>query len=225
MTTRYHRLTRASVDRIVDGAPTGAEAAPVSALLAELRTAPIEPDSDGERLAVAAFRAAQSAPCLAPAVGPPRRPRLVRLAVKVAVVAAILAASSVAAATGDDVLPHLFVGDTRGAVPSARSPAPPARSTSTTSSRSVTPHTSPTGRPTTSAPAAPPAIVDACRAYQGTDPATRAKALDKHRYAALVAAAGGRDRVDQYCARLVLAAAPASTKAHPAHPPHPHPKH
>ncbi len=245
MDDRHRRVTRAAAEQIFDGVSRGAP--PVGVPIAELLTAAVpriaDRETPGERSAVAAFRAARRAP--EPAARTTVRHRRVTsvLAAKVIVAAAVLTGGGVAVADNADVIPRLFDQGTQHAVAPSRRPSPTSNAGSASAKASVP--RPPTGSPSPpgSAPSTglPPSLtlVSACRSYLDLSTSDRSKWITKHRYADLVSAAGGADRVDAYCAALLNApsivstsppsVAPSSPPApsskghgsHPSHPPHP----
>ncbi|MBQ0901467.1 hypothetical protein [Micromonospora sp. U21] len=216
------RMDQETAERLLGGTvEPSAGPRPVVLLLTAARAAPRPAELAGEDVAVLAFRrerhgrlhskparrAGEGFALAAPAVarGPARRSRsLAGFGGRAAVAALALVASggvALAAATG----------------PGPRPPHPP----TTTLPPPVDPPTvtAPvmggqvvSGAPATSGPA-PPAPVAAemagpCRAYQAVAGGDRGAALDNPAYSGLIAAAGDRQRVADYCTR-VLAAGPA----------------
>ncbi|GAB3062320.1 hypothetical protein [Micromonospora schwarzwaldensis] len=217
------RLDQETVERLLAGSAGGARTAPPALVrfLDVVRSVPDAGELDGEAAAVAAFRAVRST---TPAAGPAARAIGLRpaavtagrpagagrraagdrparrfaglLGVKLAV--ATLAASltggvALAAVTGN--LPGTSrheappVGTTTGARPTAGSPHP---------ARPGRPATGPTaGAPDPSSPAG------LCAAYRAVTGTARRRALDAPAFAGLVAAAGGAERVADYCAALL----------------------
>ncbi|MBB5112844.1 hypothetical protein AB0K27_29365 [Micromonospora echinospora] len=173
-------LDQETVERLLAGRPGDTSSAPpgLMAVLAAVRTAPGTGELDGEAAAVAAFRKARRA----------RRRRRVSFGVRVAVsaLAASLTSGVALAATGN--LPHAA----RPAAPPVGT-APPAPS-----ARPALPAVSPATR--TPQQSAPPGL---CVAYRVLAEADRGRALATPAFRDLVAAAGGRDRVPDYCAALL----------------------
>jgi hypothetical protein len=60
-----------------------------------------------------------------------------------------------------------------------------------------------------------PSLVGLCTAFQAGAGADHGKALDSPAFQALIAAAGGKDKVDAFCTNL-LATAPGHPTAHPS---------
>ncbi|MBP1782350.1 hypothetical protein J3R08_002200 [Micromonospora sp. HB375] len=173
-------LDQETVERLLAGRPGDTSSAPpgLVAVLAAVRTAPGTGELDGEAAAVAGFREARRA----------RRRRRVRFGVRVAVsaLAASLTGGVALAATGN--LPHVARPaatpvDAAPPVPSAR-PALPALSPATRAAQQ----------------SAPPGL---CVAYRALAEADRGRALETPAFSDLVAAAGGHERVPDYCAALL----------------------
>ncbi|WFE65648.1 hypothetical protein [Micromonospora sp. WMMD714] len=204
-------VDRAEAERLLDstalGVPSSADD-PLARLLAAA-AAPARPgELAGEQAAMAGFRAARGA--AAPVPGRRRR----RLTTGVVAWIAGLAVTATAGVA--------FAAVTLDDRPAERAPGP-VPSASDTGSTSPTPHRpdDPSRRPT-AAPggvspgtAVPPATpshgkptgnggwTGQCRAYLAKPPEQRAKALTKPGFAGLVAAAGGPERVEEYCRALV----------------------
>ncbi|MBU8859862.1 MULTISPECIES: hypothetical protein [unclassified Micromonospora] len=172
-------LDQETVERLLAGRSGDRSSAPpgLVAVLAAVRTAAGTGELDGEAAAVAAFREARRA----------RRHRRVRFGVRVAVaaLAASLTGGVALAATGN--LPH-----------AARPAAPPVTASPTPSARPSPPAGSPA--PRTPHPSSPPGL---CLAYRAVAEPQRGRALSTPAFSDLVAAAGGRDRVPDYCAGLL----------------------
>jgi hypothetical protein len=62
-----------------------------------------------------------------------------------------------------------------------------------------------------------PSLVGLCHAVDAGNKDDHGKALENPAFTALITAAGGKDKVDAFCATL-LAAASAAPKEHPSHP-------
>ncbi|WP_434739965.1 hypothetical protein [Micromonospora sp. SH-82] len=212
---------RGDLDRLLDGARTGTPSAdePLARLLADAAGPPRPGDLAGEQAALAAFRAARSAP--APR---PRRHRsglrpLAWLAGFAAAATAGVAFAAVAVDGGGDPPPPPPVGTTAAPPPSGPATGRPTEPTPTETSASTDRPGSPTAattpaRPTdepdagtSEAPPSPSAAAGAnlhghCNAYLSKKPQQREKALTSPGFAGLVAAAGGADRVEEYCRAL-----------------------
>ncbi|MET7471102.1 hypothetical protein ACFYON_21170 [Micromonospora sp. NPDC005686] len=173
-------LDQETVERLLAGRSGDAPSAPLGlvAVLAAVRTAPGAGELDGEAAAVAAFHAARRV----------RRRRRFRFAARVAVsaLAATLTSGVAIAATGN-------------LRPATRPAAPPAVTAPPTPSARPSP---PAGTPArrTPQPSAPPGL---CVAYRALAETERGRALAAPAFTDLVAAAGGRSRVPDYCAGLL----------------------
>ncbi|RGC67498.1 hypothetical protein C5N14_19270 [Micromonospora sp. MW-13] len=200
-----HRMDQETVERLLAGSAVGPQAGPQALvrLLAAVRAAPRPEELRGEDAALRAFRVAHGTPAVpVPARGARRTVLTGLLGVK-----AVLAALAVAATGG------VTLAAVHGALPplagTVDRPAAPAPATG----RPV-PDGGPATRPSpagTRAPEVPPArLLTLCRALR--DEATQDRALTQTRYAQLVEAAGGRDRVTGWCAEALAEAGPdAST--------------
>jgi hypothetical protein len=188
------RLDRATAEHLLDGAGTGATSGheALGRLLAAAAAPPRDGELGGELAAMAAFRAARLTP-----VPEPRRPSMMKMAmaklltVKAAAVLAVTAAGGAALAT------------TTGAVPNPLSDKPNGAAVSAAPSR-------PGGDHPPSAAAGPdgggspsPSLHGLCRAYAAKGGVERGRSLDSSAFRVLVGAAGGKDRVEAYCARLL----------------------
>jgi hypothetical protein len=190
-------VERDDAEWLLAGTPGPAGGAVVDLLAAA--TAPARPhELAGEEAAVAAFRR----PGPSPVRKPGRRAVLAKLlTVKVAAAFTISAAGGVALAAAAGTLPELpgTSGISARPVPAAPPPAQPR-----------------TGRPDAlPAPPASPSLADLCREWAGD----KHRKLDGATYAPLVTAAGGREKVHAYCARLLAKSGPsASATAGPGTP-------
>ncbi|WMF04509.1 hypothetical protein [Micromonospora robiginosa] len=202
---------RAESDRRLDAAraapPAGADA--LTRLLAAAAAPPTGHDLDGEERALAAFRAARAAPAPAPARVPRRR---LRLAAAFSGLAATAVAGVAFAAVRLDRNPEPVVppvSTTAGTGPTGAGPSRPAPSGPGGQASGAAPSpTPPSTSPPTSAPPpggrpAPPPVdgklAGQCRAYLAKPERQRAKALTTPGFADLVAAAGGAEKVEDYC--------------------------
>ncbi|MEV0427324.1 hypothetical protein [Micromonospora sp. NPDC050495] len=195
-----HRMDQETVERLLVGPVSdpqdGTEV--LVRLLAAVRAAPHPHEFGGEAAALQAFRAARAGTAPLPAARPGRRrPRLLgaRLAL-----AGLLAAGSggvaLAAVTGTlPGLPGRVEPSVAPRVSGAGGPDSPAPSRD--------PSPAPAGRPTGSPDRPTAALTGLCTAYLAAPAADRRQALGTPPFADLVAAAGGPDRVDDYCDRLV----------------------
>jgi hypothetical protein len=171
--------------------------------LAQLITAaraPARPvELAGEEPVAAAFRAALTAP-------PPRRMFARLLAVKIAAGGLVLAAGgyAVAAAAGAVPGPSFRPAPTPAPVVTSAPAPPPGASVAAT----PTPTPSPTG-PSAPVPRPAEAYTGLCRAYLNAPVAQAARLLDTPPMRDLVAAAGGRDGVREFCADATAPPAPS----------------
>ncbi|MDG4781527.1 hypothetical protein O7614_17890 [Micromonospora sp. WMMD961] len=214
---------RASADTEAGQAP----ADPVARLLAAA-AGPVRPgELAGEEAALAAFRAARAEPSSVP--HPARRRRLTTgAAAWIGAVAVTATAGAAFAAVRQDWIPAPVAPEPPRASPTPDSP----RSGDNTRSPAETPpHGTPSPRPpspgTPSAAGAPPAhsppagpLHGQCRAWLAKKPDQREKALRTPGFERLVTAAGGAERVEEYCHRLVPEAKPSTpAKTTAPHPP------
>lgn len=202
-TNRSRRIDRATAEQLLAGA--GAGAAPGHDALAELLAAVSAPAASiragggelpGEQAAMAAFRSARLAPVppLVPASAAHRKRKMRTPAILAgALAAATLGGVAVAAGTGH--LPAAL-----GGKPVSSGPAPVA-------SKPALKRSEPTaGTLAGSADALPADLAELCRAYAADGaPGIRKPAdlLADHRFAPLVAAAGGPAAVAGYCAPVL----------------------
>ncbi|MGW3890758.1 hypothetical protein ACWD69_18880 [Micromonospora chokoriensis] len=210
--------------------PGSTPAEPVARLLAAA-AGPVRPgELAGEEAALAAFRAARAEP--SPSV--PHRARRRRLttgaAAWIGAVAVTATAGAAFAAVRQDWIPVPVAPE-----PPRASSTPDQGSTrsgeSARSSPETPSHGTPSPRPpspgTPSAAGAPPApsppagpLHGLCRAWLAKKPDQREKALRTPGFERLVTAAGGAERVEEYCHRLVPEAKPsAPAKTTAPHPP------
>ncbi|MCZ7474262.1 hypothetical protein [Micromonospora sp. WMMC273] len=197
-------LDQETVERLLAGRSGDAPPAPPAllAVLAAVRAAPGAGELDGEAAAVAGYRSARRMP----------RRRRVRFGVRMAVagLAASLTGGVALAATGN--------------LPRAARPAPPPIGTAPPApeTRPARPTGSP--GPGTPQPSAPPGL---CVAYRALAEPDRGRALATPAFSDLVTAAGGHDRVPDYCAGLLGDDDPpgradggpgGGRTAHPVHP-------
>lgn len=207
---------RAESERLLDtareGRPPAARADPLVHLLAAA-AAPGNPgELSGEEQALAAFRAARAT--AAPV--PHRAPRPRRLRVGVAAWVAGLAATATAGVAFAAVsldrpqepvappapgTPGSTGSGTAGSPTGAGGPTGGAPGSAAPSTGSA-----PTGGP--GRPAGTEQLAGLCRAYLAKPLGQRDRALATAAFADVVAAAGGTDRVDGFCARLVPNHAP-----------------
>jgi len=212
------RLDAASAERLIAGEDVGF--GDLSALLAAAAAPPRPQETAGETAALVAFRYAN----LGPYGGQRRRsaakPMWTRLAsIKAAAIAVALASAGVALAAGTGVLPDPFTSDPSTAAPSLTSGHPrttgrTAPGTTTTNGTSSAPSSS------TTAPGSA-GLKGLCEAYQAQAEKDHEKALDNPSYRRLIDAAGGRDKVDDYCVDLVGEPAGGRPSDHPGNTAHP----
>ncbi|GAA1770234.1 hypothetical protein [Luedemannella helvata] len=211
----------AAAESLLDG---GRDGPPELVELLARASAPARPtELAGEAAALAAFRAAQPA---TPGRGAARRRVITRLLTVKAATIAAFAVGGVAIAAGTGVLP----------TPGGDRPSGPGPGVATSGAATGTRPAA--GAPRTTAAlttAQPPAshaataaasLAGLCQAYTTVAGKNPEKALENRSFAALVTAAGGADRVDDFCARLTTAAATAPSpkvKSSPARPTPAHP--
>ncbi|MEU6756402.1 hypothetical protein [Streptomyces sp. NPDC046685] len=209
-THRSRRIDHDTAEQLLGGAR--ADLAPGHEALAGFLAALSAPTADGElageEQAVAMFRAARLHPAPAPApasrrwrsrsrrsVRSTRSVRTPAMLLSAKVAAAALAAAAVggvAVAAGTGHLPAALGGGPASGGPTPSAPAAagkPGESSAGLLSRPSTPVT--------------PALADLCRAYAAADGAQPAVVLADHRFAPLVAAAGGQGAVPDYCGPVV----------------------
>ncbi len=191
-----HRMDQETVERLLVGAVADAQDGPEALvrLFAAVRAAPHPHELSGEGAAVQAFRMARAGSV---PVSRPRRGFLTNLlGAKVALATLLTAATggvALAAATG--TLPGSS-GHDPAITPSAsigNGPTP-----TSDPDASATPGASPTDRPGGAA-----SLRGLCTAYRSEPGGNRREALKSPRFAELVTAAGGRERVAGYCAGLL----------------------
>ncbi|MEU8216835.1 hypothetical protein AB0C47_13800 [Micromonospora taraxaci] len=207
--------------------PGSTPAEPVARLLAAA-AGPVRPgELAGEEAALAAFRAARAAP--SPSV--PHRARRRRLttgaAAWIGAVAVTATAGAAFAAVRQDWIPVPVAPDPPrpSSTPDSPRSGDNTRSPAETPSRdTASPRPPSPGTPSAAAPPAhsPPAgeLHGLCRAWLAKKPDQREKALRTPAFERLVTAAGGAERVEEYCHRLVPEAKPpAPAKTTAPHPP------
>jgi len=223
---RSRRLDRRTAEEILDGAPGGRDHA-LNALLAAAAGAASEAELRGEHAAVAAFRAARLAPA-------PRARR--RLMIKIALAKLLtakfaVAAAATAAVTAGGVAAVAATGNLPGSPDShsASTSATIAASARSSVSTTEAPESShgdaksngagPSGSPS-------PSLVGLCHAYTAGAGSEHGKALESPAFTVLITTAGGKDKVDAYCAKALADADHASKGAVPSandHATQPHP--
>ncbi|MFC0033881.1 hypothetical protein ACFFMM_30590 [Micromonospora chaiyaphumensis] len=198
-----HRMDQETVERLLVGPVSDPQDGPQALVrfLAAVRADPHPQELSGEGAALQAFRRARAGDAVPVAVSPPRRRlRTGLLGAKLALGALLATATggvALAAVTGNlpgplgggggtPVTPSPGAGTDR---PAAPTPGP---------SRPVAPSAGPTDVPGT-----PSGLAGLCTAYRAKKNADRGHALEAPPFAALVAAAGGRDKVPGYCDGLL----------------------
>jgi hypothetical protein len=205
---RTRRVNAATSERLLAGGSVDDRYLPLAAVLAASARPARPAELIGLHQAVVGFRSAQLHP-----VPIPRRQSVVKtallklLTVKAAVVTTLaIGAGGVALAATTGTLPNPLNNHANPAASSARSSLGPAGSTG-----SHDPGASPS-----------PSLVGLCHAFTAGAGAEHGKALENPAFGALITAAGGKDKVDEYCAKL-LASASARPGAQPTGQPGDHP--
>jgi len=216
---RSRRLDRRTAEEILDGAPGGRDHA-LNAVLAAAAGAASEAELRGEHAAVAAFRAAR----LAPAPRPRSRSMIKIMLAKLLTTKLAVAAAAAAAVTAGGVAAVAATGNLPGSPDSSSVSTPATTPASATSSVSTTKAAESSHGDAKGAGAVPsgspsPSLVGLCHAYTAGAGADHGKALESPAFTVLVTTAGGRDKVDAYCAKVVADADHASKSAVPARPP------
>lgn len=191
-------MDQETVERLLVGPVADAQGGPevLVRLLAAVRAAPHPHELTGEGAALQAFRLARagSAPVL---VSRPERRFLTSLLGAKVALAALLAA-----ATGGVALAAV-TGTLPGPLGTEPATSPSASSGSHATSAS-TPDTSATAGPNrTDRPDGAASLKGLCTAYRNEPGESRGRALESPRFAELIAAAGGREKVPGYCERLL----------------------
>jgi len=212
---RPRQIDRDTAEHLLAGAVVGRHAGvdPLGDLLAAAASPPRGGEYPGEQAVMAAFRAADLG-----ATPEPRRASMIRtlvskvLTLKAAALLAGLAGGGIALAGVASVLP------TPSHNPPAvtASPAPGPGETSGTGKTGDTDKSrggdkSSTGDKTqgsdkTKDPYDSPSVVGLCHAYRAKDGSKRGKELDKPAFRELVTAAGGKDKVEAFCAAVLASA-------------------
>ncbi|WP_353898783.1 hypothetical protein ABUL04_19585 [Micromonospora harpali] len=223
-----HRMDQETVERLLTSSVGGPVASPVAGsvgsprggpeplvrLLAAVRAAPRPDELRGEGAALHAYRLARAA-STAPVTAARARPSLLAglLSAKAALAAlAIAATGGVALAAAHGALPQPL----GGAGEPAGAPASGQAALSGSAGRTAG---SPGGIRDPRVPPAP--LVVLCHRLRAE--ATADRALAEPRYADLVSAAGGRDRVLNWCAEALAASGPAAPTPTPMPTPTPTP--
>ncbi|NES31568.1 hypothetical protein GCE86_03750 [Micromonospora terminaliae] len=198
-----HRMDQETVERLLVGPVTDAQDGPQALVrfLAAVRADPHPQELTGEGAALQAFRQARAGDPVPVAVLPPRpRFRAGLLGAKLALGALLATATggvALAAVTGN--LP----GPLNGGGGATLTPSPGAGTDGSATptagrNRPGTPSAGPAGLPSS-----PSGLAGLCTAYRGKKNADRGHALESPPFAALVAAAGGREQVAAYCDALL----------------------
>lgn len=200
---RSRRLDRSTAERLLAGdqATTDTNADTTAAMLAVVLRAAAAPARPEELTREHSALAAYIAPAQLGPVPESRRPSMLKsalakaLTVKAAIIIAALGTSGVVLAASAGALPTPWSGtpDTPPATSRPATSAPPP----------VTPTERPsdTGRPADAGGAAAPSpsMPGLCEAYTAQVRENPGKALDNPAFQALITAAGGRDKVPDYC--------------------------
>ncbi|MET8910675.1 hypothetical protein [Micromonospora sp. NPDC004551] len=198
-----HRMDQETVERLLVGPVTDELDGPQALVrfLAAVRADPHPQELSGEGAAVQAFRRARAGDAVpVPVSRPPRRLHAGLLGAKLALAAVLAAATggvALAAVTGN--LPGPLGGG--GGAPLTPSPGAGTGGPATPTagpSHPATPSAAPTDRP-----GSPSGIAGLCTAYRAKKNADRGHALEAPPFAALVAAAGGPEKVPGYCDALL----------------------
>ncbi|MGC1215329.1 MAG: hypothetical protein WA890_29210 [Micromonospora sp.] len=194
-----HRMDQETVERLLVGPVVDPQHGPEALvrLLTAVRAAPRPHELTGEAAALRAFRMARAGLLPVAASRPQRRILAGLLSAKVALAALLLTATggvALAAATG--TLPGSLGGAGDDATPGATAGGHP--SPTAGPDPSATPTAGTSGRPTDS-----PSLIGLCTAYRAEANENRRRALETPRFAELVSAADGREKVPGYCDRLL----------------------
>ncbi|MGR6318348.1 hypothetical protein Q2K19_01065 [Micromonospora soli] len=191
-----HRMDQETAERLLGGPTVDAQDGPevLVQLLAAVRAAPHPHELSGEGAALQAFRMARAGSV--PAAARPERRLLTSLLAAKLALAALLAAGTggVALAAVTGALPGPFGTGGATTTPSGGDDRPSSTG-------------DPGGSPTPAAPTARPgslaALAELCTAYRAQPGEDRRGSLETPRFADLVAAAGGREKVPGYCNQLL----------------------
>lgn len=217
-THRSRRLDRQTAEEILDGAPGGNDHA-LNALLAAAAGAASEAELRGEHAAVAAFRAAR----LAPAPRPRRRLMIKTMLAKLLTAKLAVAAAAAAAVAAGGVAAVAATGNLPGS-PDEHSTSTPA--TTADSAKPGGPATEATGsshgeaKESGAVPSGSPSpsLVGLCHAYTAGAGSDHGKALESPAFTVLITTAGGKDKVDAYCVKVLADADHATKTAVPGPP-------
>jgi hypothetical protein len=203
-------LQPAQAEHLLDGPELVDEAPqPIALVLAAARAAGRPHELLGEEAAVAAFHSARfDHPSLPPA--PPSWARV--LTVKAVVLALLIGVASVALAAGV----RIVIAPASSQTPDAPSPAA-ATTPAPIGQPAARPTPTPTLTPTPTPTSSPADMAALCQAYRRQDHPHPEDSATGSPYSALIVAAGGKDEVAAFCARLDAGATdkPAHTPAAP----------
>jgi hypothetical protein len=217
-THRPHRIDRETAEQLLSGVPADRSAAtdPLARLLAAAAAPPTARELAGEDAALAAFLDARRLPAAAAGgtLLQAARGRLFTLKVAALAAATTAALGGVAIAAGTGSLPGQGSGKASGVTSSATG-SPDGRTD--VGRPAHTPAATPTVPGSLGGAAPSPSLVGLCQAYEARPAASRSKALEAPAFGALVAAAGGADRVPAYCVAVLAAHAEAGKSDKPGH--------
>ena len=197
-THRRDRVDRRTAERLLDSAAAGRPVGP-EPLVRLVRAATVPGQAGelaGEDRAVTAFRVAQLAPVNVQRQRTLKATLAKLVTVKIAALAGALAIGGVALAAGTGALPNLPHVGPASHGPSVHPTGIPAQGTDPTHPRS-----SPS-----------PSLVGLCHAWLAAAADNPGKAADDPAFGALIAVAGGRERVQQYCVVLLATSRPDEGK-------------
>ncbi|MEU7874640.1 hypothetical protein [Dactylosporangium sp. NPDC049140] len=216
MSIRRTRVNAATSERLLAGDSVDDQHHRLAAVLTASAGPALQAELTGLHQAVAGFRSAQLQP-----IPLPRRQSVVKtallklLTVKAVVVTTlVIGAGGVALAATTGTLPNPLSKHADPAA-SARSSLGPAGSSGSQHASGASPS---------------PSLVGLCHAYTAGAGSEHGKALENPAFATLVTAAGGKDNVDEYCAKLLASASAqpspqrnAESSEHPTGTPTDHP--
>jgi hypothetical protein len=217
------RIDSGRAERLLDG--TDGRSDPVARLLAAAQATANPDEVRREGMAIAAFRTARYMSSPAPRPARARRaPAWANvLGIKAAVIAFTILAAGVALAAGTGVLPTPFAP---ASAPASTSPldnsaAPASSRADGTSFPGASSATVVASERASSSPGSSGAAVDhaslvgLCHAYRARGDRDPGAAIGDAGFAALVAAAGGADKVEEFCTGL-LGASPVAPSGSPS---------
>jgi hypothetical protein len=216
-----HRLSEQAAELLLNARPGRVpHGHPLLAGLLAAAAAPGRPvEWSSEQACLIAFRAAQ--PAVVPGSGRAsiiRTAMLRMLTVKATLVALAATGGGLALAASTGVVDNPFDGVRSPGTTDRPAVHAPAQHPSSRQS-SGEPDRSRSAADTKGTPASEaPSLLALCRAYNASDQAVRGKALKSPAFRELVAAAGGTDKVDQFCVAQ-LAAAPSGSPTADSAPP------